>query len=245
MKAFLACLGAAILQVCFGWTPASADDLLPANHNWSGIYVGGQIGGFWSNIDGRFVHTLGVDFNSGPSGGIGGAVLGFQRELGPIVLGIEGDYLDTFDDNGSDTCHPSVGCVPGAMLQGKISRMWTVGPRLGWDAGRWMPYITGGYANAAIGSQSYVGGVPTDFSNNRFQGWYIGGGVDMALSGNWKLGLEYRHYEFDDKTITPTFNATGLPSPGDRWRLDPDADSVTARLTYVFGCEGDEPAPPK
>jgi hypothetical protein len=35
-----------------------------------------------------------------------------------------------------------------------------------------------------------------------------------------------------------------LPA-ADRWALDPDADSVTARLTYVFGCESDEPAPLK
>jgi opacity protein-like surface antigen len=104
MKTFLAYLGAAILQVCLGWMPASASDLLSANHNWSGIYVGGQIGGFWSNIDGRFASNPGTRGNSGPSGGI----------------------------------------------------------------------------------------------------------VDMALSGNWKLGLEYRHYEFDDKTITPTLNASGL-----------------------------------
>jgi outer membrane immunogenic protein len=244
MKTVLACLGAALLQVSLGWTPASADDLLPANYNWSGIYLGGQIGGFWSNIDGRFTNFP-ATFNPGPSGGIGGVVLGFQHEFGPIVLGIEGDYLDTFhDDNGSDTCHPVGNCFPGSTLQGKISRMWTVGPRLGWDAGRWMPYVTGGYANASIVNQASINFVPFEFTSNRFDGWYIGGGVDMALSGNWKLGVEYRHYEFDDKTITVTLNAGGLPA-ADRWALDPDADSVTARLTYVFGCESDEPAPLK
>jgi outer membrane immunogenic protein len=244
MKTFLACLGAAILQVCLGWMPASADDLLPANHNWSGVYVGGQIGGFWSNIDGSFVNFPGVSFNSGPSGGIGGAVLGFQHEIGPIVLGVEGDYLDTFDDDGSDTCHPLAGCVAGATSQGKIGRMWTVGPRLGWDSGRWLPYVTGGYATAAI-RNTFADSAATNISDNRFQGWYIGGGIDMALSGNWKLGVEYRHYEFDDKSITPILNLTGAPLPLNRWTLDPDADSVTARLTYVFGCESDEPAPLK
>jgi hypothetical protein len=62
---------------------------------------------------------------------------------------------------------------------------------------------------------------------------------------NWKLGVEYRHYEFDDETTTPRIYATGGPSANNRWTLDPDADSVTVRLTYVFGCESDEPAPLK
>ena len=244
MKTFLAYLGAAILQVCLGWAPASASELLPANHNWSGIYLGGQIGGFWSDIDGRFANPPPVTFNAGPSGGIGGAVLGFQREFGPIVLGVEGDYLDTFNDSGSDFCHPASECTPAtATLQGHIGRMWTIGARIGLDSGRWMPYITGGYAAAWIENQALIG-VPVVYSKSRFQGWYIGGGVDTALSGNWKLGLEYRHYEFDDETTTPRIYATGGPSANNRWTLDPDADTVTARLTYVFGCEG-EPAPLK
>jgi outer membrane immunogenic protein len=225
-----------------GWLPASASDLLPANHNWSGIYLGGQIGGFWSNIDGGFANFPGIDFNSGPSGGIGGAVLGFQREFGPIVLGVEGDYFDTFNDSGSDGCHPTVACAAGSILQGQIGRMWTVGPRLGWNAGRWMPYLTGGYASASI--QNKLTQAPAfETSNDRFDGWYIGGGVDMALSGNWKLGVEYRHYDFDAKATTPIFN--GNPNLLHRWTLDPDADTVTARLTYVFGCDGGEPAPLK
>ena len=70
--------------------------------------------------------------------------------------------------------------------------------------GKWMPYITGGYANAAyhfygrtIGTQ-----IQNEEARARLSGWFIGGGVEMALSHGWTVGLEYRHYEFDDKIAT-------------------------------------------
>jgi opacity protein-like surface antigen len=53
---------------------------------------------------------------------------------------------------------------------------------------------------------SWVGdtatGVTAEEGSARHRGWYIGGGDDMALAQNWTIGLEYRHYEFDDKVVT-------------------------------------------
>ena len=45
----------------------------------------------------------------------------------------------------------------------------------------------------------------------RHSGWYIGGGVDMAVSHGWTIGLEYRHYEFDDATSIGDADARGRP----------------------------------
>ena len=67
-----------------------------------------------------------------------------------------------------------------------------------------MPYISGGYANAGIENDFVSGGTTLTSASDRFNGWYLGGGVDMAITGNWKIGVDYRHYEFADEDITPT-----------------------------------------
>jgi outer membrane immunogenic protein len=238
----------AVVSIAFvGASEVRAGDLFGPTgyHNWSGIYLGGQIGGFWSDINGGFVSAPLATWNSGPSGGIGGGFVGIQHEFGSIVLGVEGGYLDTFEDGGSDICHPALSCVAGATQQGRIGSIWTVGPRLGWDAGQFMPYITGGYANAVVENDFVdISGSTLDLSRNRLDGWYFGGGVDMALNGDWKLGVEYRHYDFDDETITP-HDTSGTPVLADRWSLDTSADTVTARLSYVFGRNRYEPEPLK
>ena len=35
-------------------------------------------------------------------------------------------------------------------MRGRFDDVLTIGPRLGWAMGKWMPYLTGGYANAAF-----------------------------------------------------------------------------------------------
>ena len=50
----------AVVSIAFvGATEVRASDLFGPTgyHNWSGIYLGGQIGGFWSDINGSFVNA--------------------------------------------------------------------------------------------------------------------------------------------------------------------------------------------
>jgi outer membrane immunogenic protein len=246
MKKISAAFFAVVSIACVGASETRAGDLYGyPYHNWSGIYLGGELGGFWSNIDGNFVNPPLATWNSGPSGGIGGGFVGIQQEFGNFVLGIEGSYVDTFDESGSDICHPSSSCAAGNAREGHIGSIWSVGPRLGWDAGQYMPYVTGGYASASVENDVVnSGGATIESSEDRLNGWYIGGGVDMSLSEHLKIGVEYRHYEFENDTVTPV-NSSGVAVPADRWSLDTNVDSVTGRLTYLFGRDRYEPVPLK
>ena len=38
---------------------------------------------------------------------------------------------------------------------------------------------------------------------DRFDGWYLGAGLDWVVAPNWILGLEYRHYDFDATNSIP------------------------------------------
>jgi outer membrane immunogenic protein len=82
-----------------------APPLVPAAaaYNWSGIYIGGTIGGVWTEAN-RFMPDLplvGVPpttFTAHSTDGIYGGVLGAQWQVGRWVLGIEGSYNASFKD---------------------------------------------------------------------------------------------------------------------------------------------------
>ena len=97
---------------------------------------------------------------------------------------------------------------------------------------KWMPYLTAGYANAAYSHESFItgSGAGVFLGQDRFAGWYIGGGVDMALAAGWTIGLEYRHYEFEEKTFLTHTVAGALT--GDVRTVDPSMDSITLRVSW-------------
>ena len=67
----------------------------------------------------------------------------------------------------------------------------------------------------------------------RVDGWFIGGGVDMALSHGWTVGLDYRHYDFGDNTVV-AFNPAGVALEAARFS-DATADVVTLRVSWKLG----------
>jgi opacity protein-like surface antigen len=101
--------------------------------------------------------------------------------------------------------------------------------------GKWMPYVTGGYANAAhhfygrtIGTQ-----IQNEEARARVGGWFIGGGVEMALSHGWTVGLDYRHYDFGDK-IASAFTPAGTFLEPAQFQ-DATADVLTLRVSWKLG----------
>ena len=70
----------------------------PPSFNWTGFYIGANIGGAWANRDVRDPF-LGVNFNNGNSNGtfIGGGQLGYNWQFGYAVLGRGGyGYGDSY-----------------------------------------------------------------------------------------------------------------------------------------------------
>jgi hypothetical protein len=66
-------------------------------------------------------------------------------------------------------------------------------------------------------------------------GWYIGGGVEWAVSPGWTAGVEYRHHEFDTSRRENDYNpATGTFVEHVRF-ADPTTDSVSARVSWRWG----------
>jgi outer membrane immunogenic protein len=209
--------------------------------DWSGIYVGGDLGWQGSRI-GLSSPFPGASLVYAPNHDsfAAGAFIGAQRQFGQVVLGIEGSYMSAFN-NANLGATPALSIFfPGGTgtAQAKLRDIWSVGGRLGLAAGRWMPYVTGGYASGSFEfdaqttppSSIIFPGSEQAKSNN--SGGYFGAGVDWAATDNWILGAEYRHYAFNSKTVT---GVVGGPFPfTEPVTFAPRTDTVLARLSYKF-----------
>lgn len=147
-------------------------------YNWSGFYLGVNGGGGW----GRSAWTTTGGFDT--SGGVAGGTIGYNYQMNQVVLGVEGD-IDWADINGTT----NAGCRSATFAGCKTSDDWlgTIRGRLGYAAGRFMPYVTGGAAFGDI-KASGPGLAGVDDTN---VGWTAGGGIEFAIAGHWTAKAEY------------------------------------------------------
>jgi opacity protein-like surface antigen len=213
--------------------PITKAPTMPTAFDWSGFYIG--VDGGWqgsriglSSPDPHDSLTYAPHHNSGAVGGLAGV----QSQFGHLVLGLEGGYLAGFGQASLGTTPEITIFAPGGTgtAQAKLRDIWSVGGRIGWAAGNWMPYVTGGFANGSFQFDAQDSVKTERASANTSGGGYIGGGIDWAVTTNWILGVEYRHYAFSAKTVT------GVVSTGftEQVRFAPSTDTVMGRLSYKF-----------
>jgi outer membrane immunogenic protein len=160
---------------------ATAADMAPLDRgplaaifNWTGAYVGADIGGAWSNIQSNFG-------GGNASSVIGGAYAGYNWQLAPQwLIGIEGDA--TWANL----------TVPAGS--GDVNWLGSLRGRIGWSpTATTMLYFTGG---AAWGTVS-IPGVDTLPATQTKTGWVVGGGLEWApWANNWLVRAEYLNYSF-------------------------------------------------
>jgi len=211
-------------------------------YNWTGFYLGGSLGGEWERIDGNFVNPPPGSWSVDNSRGLWDAHVGAQYQWGSVVLGIEGNFVGLFNNSngGTSGCGPSCGAA--FMSANLVDNIWTIGGRLGWAFGPWMVYASGGYANTQVDNNFFTAaGAFIESTRTRHDGAYVGGGFDWQVwntpGGALVAGIEYRHYEFQSVTATPIqFN--GLADPVNTWTIKPRADTIEARLSWLFNWGG-------
>jgi len=214
-------LSASILAGFLAVAPAFAADL-PAReypkapaivspaYDWSGFYVGANVGGAWNSgtttntaLDGTFVSS-GAAKNSGV---IGGGQIGYNYMLSPnFVVGIEADVDAT-------SLKGSVLSIDGSNQHStKLDEFGTVRGRAGIAQNNWLFYGTGGYAwsegtvtrtqFAAVVSMPPIpapaGTVET--SSNTRNGWVAGAGVEWGIAQNWTARVEYLYLDLGNAT---------------------------------------------
>jgi outer membrane immunogenic protein len=210
--------------------PAMAADVVePAPFDWTGPYVGVNVGAtiFDDNLD-----LSGGLIPGQLSGGDGsetdvtfGAQVGYNFQTDNLLLGIEGDfnYLNADDD---------------LLLTGKGGAKWesdhdwfaTIRARAGLVSDQTLFYITGGVAflDSSYELTDLAFGA-SEGDDDTLVGWTNGGGVEYAFSEDWSAKIEYLYADFgsvDEKVSggLGTFKGSA----------DPELHVIRAGLNYHF-----------
>jgi outer membrane immunogenic protein len=81
-----------------------------------------------------------------------------------------------------------------ATFTQKVPWFGTIRPWIGYAAGNWLLYATGGYAYAQLDTDATAAVGPLVAANNRNEtrnGWTLGGGVEVEFASHWSAKIEY------------------------------------------------------
>jgi len=219
----IACAEAADLPAPAPMPPAAPVAYAPQIYNWSGIYVGGHIGGGYSSSSwgDPFGAASNDDFNSW--GFLGGAQIGANAQFNRLVLGLEGDFSWTnIKNSGTDSV--------GEALNTNVEWTSTITGRVGAAFDRLLLYGKGGLALAQDQSSltDLAGNTATDSVLRT--GWTVGAGLEYALDDNWSAKIEYDYLGFGAQSMnftTPTESVSSNASL--------DVQEIKAGLNFRFG----------
>ena len=160
--------------------------------SWRGLYLGGQIGGGWGDYDYVFSSGSGVNVGSSLSGVIGGALAGYNWEVGRLVVGLEGDISGASISGTSSCVNATYAC------NASVDWLGTVRGRVGVPFNRFLPYVTAGVAFGGMTRTSTrIASSDTLTQSATRTGWVIGGGVDFAHSDRWIIGGEVLYVDLN------------------------------------------------
>jgi outer membrane immunogenic protein len=179
--------------------------------NWTGFYVGGNVGySFGRSSDtSTLTSTAGSALfssagTSNLTGVIGGAQIGYNWQIRNFVFGIEADIQGS-NEKGQRTftclsCEPpaAVALLIPVALEQKIDWFGTVRGRAGVAVSPMvLLYATGGLAYGEVDTKETIGAPPVLFSaaTTTNVGWTAGAGVEAAIGGGWTARLEYLYVD--------------------------------------------------
>lgn len=217
--------------VAFTAFPAQAQDT--GNGTFTGPRI--QVQGGWDRAGINLRDTR----NFGGRGDFGGASdqdneltyggeVGFDFDLGGIVIGAYAgvnfsDSAEGFDFNTATPPQPRV------LLEAE--RDMYLGGRVGFAAGdRVLVYGKGGLSRGTL-EASNPNGTPTlVYPNNEdeFDGWHIGGGVEVAVTEMVYVRADYTHTSYDDLALPAQAN------PAQTLELHFNRNQITAGIGVRF-----------
>jgi outer membrane immunogenic protein len=199
--------------------------VLPSAFDWSGFYVGGHLGYDWGRT--RVVDNGVLTESSVPMNGIiGGALAGYNWQLGSFVYGLEGDVgFSNLIGHGIVVAPPPP--PPPVVLppnQYKVDFSGNIRGRIGYAVlPQTLLYAAGGLALANFDFRENGG--PTGASN-LLTGWTVGAGIDQAFTRNFIGRLEYLYADYGHKDFTI--------APGDIYNIGFKSQIVRGALIWKF-----------
>jgi outer membrane immunogenic protein len=228
----------------------------PPVWDWTGFYIGGTLGG--TTLNAKDGWTIDPAHSADAPGAIaarealsaqtlrstslyGGPEIGYNKQIGFAVVGIEGDWSwgNASNTSFTPTLAPLFGFPgDGNNLTQAANLNWiaTVRGRIGVAWNQVLFYGTGGFAAGDVrvfDSSHYAAGVTeTAEASKILNGWAAGGGIEWAFSGNWTVKGEYLHVDLGDLTTTSTLLPAFNVSYSHNHHIT--ADIARAGINYKF-----------
>lgn len=223
------------------YTKAVKAPLVASNYNWTGFYIGGNVGGAISSKAWEFYDSSGFFTPTGApgfvgegthsaSGPIAGGQVGYRWQTGRVVIGAEaqGNWAKLRGDNVSIFTFTDTN-------QTRVNSLGIFTGQVGYTAFDTLLYVKGG---AVVVNERYnvfnnpTGILESTKSDTRW-GAAVGAGLEYAFNPNWTAGVDYVHGFLGTKT----FEMPDLIFGGvyETERIRERLDLVTLRLNYKFG----------
>ncbi|MBX2805630.1 MAG: outer membrane beta-barrel protein [Hyphomicrobiales bacterium] len=208
---------------------------------WSGLYIGGFVGGGWGDVDITDIFTYEWDplakNRIDLSATTAGLRAGKNWQDGNLVLGIEAGLgvMNFSDDVSTDDLEPG-GIVPkiGATYSVSGDFYGELTGRVGYAADNALFFVKAGGAFVNVDFDAHYEGENWTFEDNApgheysvfdvsnsktMFGWTAGVGVEYSLGDSLSLSLEYQHYDFGNLSYS----------------YDQTYDIKTAGVSRLFG----------
>jgi opacity protein-like surface antigen len=235
--------------------------------DWEGFYVGAHTGTASDNVS--FTQTnvswsglslpgpTNTSTNTGESGTlratnvIGGVQAGYNWVLpGPYLFGLEADISGT-DISSTVLTNPPGDPSAVAQWNDKVNLFGTARARLGYIAGPWLLYATGGFGweydkltrtqltapftlappLLFVDVNAPPAGTAITASHLR-AGWTAGAGVEWAFARTWTVKLEYLHIDTQSELMSSGhFNFANTTGPALTFHTSSSVTAQTGNLT--------------
>jgi outer membrane immunogenic protein len=227
--------------------PSAFADEADGSYNWSGFYVGTYGGMSWDS--GRENDFYALQSFGNPSDPWGASVSGNSFAFGGI-MGVNYQFGNGFvagteldlgkAGNASGRLGDSFGTDPATAfnLNGGLTGSGRL--RLGYAAGRFMPFVTGGVAYEGFGidvvdnydcAPGGCAGQARFSGDGQAFGFSVGAGLNYAISDNIIMGAEYRYSKFGPSVVGAANQALGQTRD---YQMNLNESSARATITLKF-----------
>jgi high affinity Mn2+ porin len=228
----------------------------PATYDWTGYYTGAHLDyqagqSRWSEsrfgalgAAGVFDVGKGYDFSSGT----GSYAIGFQgrydyMDASHHVFGVEGDIWFPNTVSGNQTF--TTAALGSATYSETVQFAGTLRGRLGYAAGNWLFYLTGGFAwsfdqfgrthgTAGAAASNVAAGTGEIQSLVPRYGGVVGTGADFALNEKWSARVEYLFIDYAKRDVV-------FPAVAERFNSSLALQTIRIGLDYKLGEKAIDP----
>jgi outer membrane immunogenic protein len=240
-RLIVACVAVAGLSVGFSGAAAAADlspvytGPAPLPFTWTGVYFGGNAGYGWQSSSDDIVLTNPSATTVGlkESGGFVGIQMGYNYQIGLLVLGLEGDVQAANIKNSFTRVIDPAGDSLNAS--GNVDEFGTIRGRIGAAFDHFLVYATGGAALGGISNTLNVtstGGFASLQNDSTQLGYTIGGGVEYAVDQNWSIKGEYQYISFGSESLSPAGTANTVATTSNS--ITTDIHTVRIGVNWRF-----------